>query len=102
MVGSTQAQNEIHPVVYKFPSVPPFHTLLQIKAALALHRRPLEQGWLCSSLPHSRCRETHSSLLGRALLICLCLGLSGRDGAMLRELRDLGSDPCSNIKTDGT
>lgn len=63
MVGSTQAQNEIRPVVYKFPSIPPFHTLLQIKAALALHRLPLEQGWLCSSLPHSRCRETHNSLL---------------------------------------
>lgn len=48
VVGSTQAQNEIHPIVYKFPSIPPFHTPPQIKAALALHRLPLEQGWLCS------------------------------------------------------
>lgn len=65
MVDSTQAQNEIHPIVYKFPSIPPFHTQSQIKAALALHRLPLEQGCfspLCSNLTRSRCRETHSSL----------------------------------------
>lgn len=105
MVDSTHAQSEIHPIVYKFPSIPPFHTQPQIKAALGRFTDcPLSKGassrCAATSLVHGAGKPT--AAFRWALSICPCLGLSGQDGTMLHELRDLGSDPCSDIKTDQT
>lgn len=81
VVGSTQAQNEIHPIVYKFPSIPPFHSPPQIKAALALHRLPLEQGWLCSKRPHSiKVQGNPQQPSGRLCWFALALGSVGGMG----------------------